>query len=90
MWVYPNYRTLFKSFHYPLNTTSFTRTHADNYFFDPESNAHYIIELKAGWNLDNKKARAEKIALLEEYFLLKNQLKEDKDSANKALFLNSI
>ena len=48
-----------------------------NYFYCKEKNEHYLIELKASGDLDNKKARAEKTALLEEYFLLKNQLKDD-------------
>ncbi|MGN0565676.1 MAG: TdeIII family type II restriction endonuclease, partial [Candidatus Limousia pullorum] len=64
---------------YPKNTVSFERTHVtDNYFYNPKTNEHYIIELKASGDLDNKKARAEKSALLEEYFLLKNSLKDDK------------
>ena len=35
---------------------------------------HYIIELKAGGDLDNKKAKSEKMELLKEYFILKNEL----------------
>lgn len=72
---------------YPKNTYSFERTHVtDNYFFNPEKNEHYIIELKASGDLDNKKARAEKSALLEEYFLLKNLLKDDKTAKIKIYF----
>lgn len=63
---------------YPKDITSYKRTHVtDNYFYCKEKNEHYLIELKASGDLDNKKARAEKTALLEEYFLLKNQLKDD-------------
>ena len=63
---------------YPKDITSYKRTHVtDNYFYSPEKNEHYLIELKASGDLDNKKSRAEKSALLEEYFLLKNQLKDD-------------
>lgn len=63
---------------YPRDTTSFQRTHVtDNYFYSSEKNEHYLIELKASGDLDNKKSRAEKNALLEEYFLLKNQLRND-------------
>lgn len=63
---------------YPKNIVSFLRTHkTDNYFYNPQKNEHYLIELKASGDLDNKKARAEKTALLEEYFLLKNLLKDD-------------
>ncbi len=70
---YSTYSTI-----YPKNIASYRRTHVtDNYFFSPEKNEHYLIELKASGDLDNKKARAEKSALLEEYFLLKNELKDD-------------
>lgn len=63
---------------YPKDITSYKRTHVtDNYFFSQEKNEHYLIELKASGDLDNKKARAEKSALLEEYFLLKNKIKND-------------
>lgn len=72
---------------YPKDITSFKRTHVtDNYFYSPEKNEHYLIELKASGDLDNKKARAEKSALLEEYFLLKNQLKDEKDAKIKIFF----
>lgn len=63
---------------YPRDITSYKRTHVtDNYFYCPDKNEHYLIELKASGDLDNKKARAEKNALLEEYYLLKNQLVND-------------
>ena len=42
--------------------------------------------MKASGDLDNKKARAEKNALLEEYFLLKNKLKDDETAKIKILF----
>ena len=72
---------------YPKDITSYRRTHVtDNYFYCEEKNAHYLIELKASGDLDNKKARAEKMALLEEYFLLKNQLKDDKTAQVKIFF----
>ncbi len=72
---------------YPKNTVSYERTHVtDNYFFNPEKNEHYLIELKASGDLDNKKARAEKSALLEEYFLLKNQLNGDETAKIKIFF----
>ena len=35
---------------------------------------HYLIELKIGGDLDNKKARSEKEALLEQYCILTNDL----------------
>ena len=62
----------------PTNIESYKRKHVtDHYFYDSETNSHFLIELKASGDLDNKKARSEKEALLEEYFLLKN-LVDDK------------
>lgn len=70
---YLNYSSI-----YPKDITSFKRTHVtDNYFYNKEKNEHYLIELKASGDLDNKKAKAEKSALLEEFFLLKNLIKDD-------------
>ena len=72
---------------YPKNTVSYERSHVtDNYFYNPKKNEHYLIELKASGDLDNKKARAEKSALLEEYFLLKNLLKDDESAKIKIFF----
>lgn len=72
---------------YPKNTVSFERTHVtDHYFYNSERNEHYLIELKASGDLDNKKSRAEKSALLEEYFLLKNELKDDSTAKIKIFF----
>lgn len=57
----------------PINTQSFEREHiADHCFYDSENDIYYIIELKAGGDLDNKKAAVEKEELLKEYFMLKN------------------
>lgn len=59
----------------PKNIESYKQKHnTDNYFYDDETKSHYLIELKAGGDLDNKKAESEKNALLTEYFLLKNSL----------------
>ena len=72
---------------FPKDITSYKRTHVtDNYFYCKEKNEHYLIELKASGDLDNKKARAEKTALLEEYFLLKNKLKNDQTAKVKIFF----
>lgn len=72
---------------YPKDITSYRRSHVtDNYFYNSEKNEHYLIELKASGDLDNKKSRAEKNALLEEYFLLKNQLKDDSTAKVKIFF----
>ena len=70
----------------PRDITSYMTSHeTDNYFYSPEKKEHYIIELKAGGDLDNKKSKAEKVELLREYFLLKNKL-EDSDEKIKVLF----
>ena len=59
----------------PKNVSSYMRVHVtDHYFFNLSANEHYLIELKAGGDLDTKKAPAEKRALLIEYFMLKNSL----------------
>lgn len=64
----------------PTNIDSFKMVHqTDNYFYNPIKKEHYIIELKAGGDLDNKKSRAEKIAMLQEYYLLRNQLVNKKN-----------
>lgn len=62
----------------PKNTTSFLAKHyCDNWFFDEKEKTHYLVELKAGGDLDNKKAKSEKLALLKEYFMLKNSIPEN-------------
>lgn len=54
--------------------TTITKRHeSDYYLVDEENNMHYLIELKIGGDLDNKKARSEKEALLEQYCILTNQ-----------------
>lgn len=79
---YSEYTSIF-----PKDITSYKREHVtDNYFYCPEKNEHYLIELKASGDLDNKKARAEKSALLEEYFLLKNALRNDETAKVKIFF----
>ncbi len=72
----------------PKNIESFKKIHkTDNYFYSPEKHEHYLIELKAGGDLDNKKSKAEKIALLEEYYLLKNKLLSDETTKNDRVFI---
>lgn len=54
---------------------SIVKTHVSDYYLvDEETNMHYLIELKIGGDLDNKKARSEKEALLEQYCILTNEL----------------
>ena len=73
--VYKNFTCL-----KPSNISSFLTSHeTDNYFYDETTKKHYLIELKAGGDLDNKKSKAEKIALLNEYFILKNSLTNDEE-----------
>jgi hypothetical protein len=50
------------------------RHDSDYYLIDPENNNHYLIELKIGGDLDNKKARSEKEAILEQFAILSNTL----------------
>lgn len=62
----------------PKDVTSFKQVHqTDNYFYNEDNKTHYIIELKAGGDLDNKKSKAEKIEMLKEYYLLKNKVGKD-------------
>ena len=58
----------------------------DHYFYNNEKNEHYLIELKAGGDLDNKKAKTEKLAMLQEYFILKNSLIDKPDDKIKLFF----
>lgn len=58
-----------------MTGNSIVKTHvSDYYLIDEETNMHYLIELKIGGDLDNKKARSEKEALLEQYCILTNEL----------------
>lgn len=56
----------------------FKRHDSDYYLYDKEKKAHYLIELKIGGDLDNKKARSEKEAILEQYAILSNTIKGEK------------
>lgn len=49
---------------------------SDYYLRDKGTDDRYLIELKIGGDLDNKKARSEKEALLEQYAILSNTLPE--------------
>lgn len=71
----------------PTDVRSYQKSHkTDNYFYNPQTGEHFVIELKAGGDLDNKKAKAEKIALLQEYFLLKNSLIDKPNETVKIYF----
>lgn len=57
------------------DTAAHSKRHESDYYLkDPETGMHYLIELKIGGDLDNKKARSEKEALLEQYCILANTL----------------
>lgn len=54
-----------------------TKRHdSDYYLLDRRNGHHYLIELKIGGDLDNKKARSEKEAILEQFVILSNVLPE--------------
>ena len=82
---YENHETVPDRSHYesfyvlkPVDVTSFATKHeCDNWFYDKATKTHYLVELKAGGDLDNKKAKSEKLALLKEYFMLKNSVPSD-------------
>jgi hypothetical protein len=50
------------------------RHDSDYYLIDRETDTHYLIELKIGGDLDSKKARSEKEAILEQFAILSNVL----------------
>lgn len=57
------------------NSKRHNKMHVSDYYLrDQETGMHYLIELKIGGDLDNKKARSEKEALLEQYCILSNSL----------------
>ena len=58
-----------------ISSSQHSKRHdSDYYLYDEETGMHYLIELKIGGDLDNKKARSEKEALLEQYCILANTL----------------
>ena len=65
-----NYQFLRKK---PKDKTLKTKRHeSDYYLIDKETGDSFLIELKIGGDLDNKKARSEKEALLEQFTILSN------------------
>ncbi len=61
------------------NTLKTKRHESDYYLIDKEADDNFLIELKIGGDLDNKKARSEKEALLEQFAILSNTLPKDKN-----------
>ncbi|MFT4245232.1 MAG: TdeIII family type II restriction endonuclease [Micrococcaceae bacterium] len=65
------------------------RHDSDYYLIDNDNDNRYLIELKIGGDLDNKKARSEKEALLEQFTILSNTLgKNEKISIHFATAYN--
>ena len=55
-----------------------TKRHVSDYYLvDRDTKENILIELKIGGDLDNKKARSEKEAILEQYAILSNTLDDD-------------
>ena len=74
----------------PRNISSFRREHVtDHCFYDENKDIYYLIELKAGGDLDTKKAPAEKNQLLIEYFMLKNKLESDNKKSDVKLYFGT-
>lgn len=64
----------------PDDQTLKTKRHESDYcLIDKETKKHSLIELKIGGDLDNKKARSEKEALLEQFAILSNTLPKEND-----------
>lgn len=62
----------------PLEQSLVTKRHdSDYYLIDRETGDNFLIELKIGGDLDNKKSRSEKEALLEQFAILSNSLSEN-------------
>lgn len=53
------------------------RHESDYRLIDQQTGDRYLVELKIGGDLDNKKARSEKVALLEQYTILCNTLNDE-------------
>lgn len=54
----------------PAGDSSFNKRHeSDYYLIDPNTKTHYLIELKIGGDLDTKKARSEKEAIMEQFLV---------------------
>ena len=65
----------------PVNVDSYKKQHVtDNHFYKVDTKEHFIIELKADGDLDIKKAKSEKEALIDQYFILKNALTDPEET----------
>ncbi len=61
----------------PIDVVITKRHVSDYYLVDRHTGENILIELKIGGDLDNKKARSEKEAILEQYAILSNTLPND-------------
>lgn len=62
----------------PIEQLLSTKRHdSDYYLISRDTGENFLIELKIGGDLDNKKARSEKEALLEQFAILSNTLPND-------------
>ena len=63
----------------PSTKRKHARHESDYYLIDKKKKSHSLIEFKIGGDLDNKKARSEKEALLEQFAILSNSLPKSAD-----------
>lgn len=62
----------------PPPASSTNQRHVSDYYLTrPGTKDHFLIELKIGGDLDNKKARSEKEALLEQFAILSSKVPQD-------------
>lgn len=62
----------------PTGESLISKRHESDYYLkNTKTKAHYLIELKIGGDLDNKKARSEKEAILEQFTILSNTLSKN-------------
>ena len=62
----------------PPPASSTNQRHVSDYYLTrPGTKDHYLLELKIGGDLDNKKARSEKEALLEQFAILSSKVPQD-------------
>lgn len=64
----------------PIDDRLSVKRHDSDYcLIDKETGENFLIELKIGGDLDNKKARSEKEALLEQFAILSNTLPKEQE-----------
>lgn len=77
-----------ESIYQPAGSQNQFKRHISDYYLTLKSdhNQKFLVELKIGGDLDNKKARSEKEALLEQYVILRNSKKIRSTDNVKILF----